>query len=133
MQIDIPQLRNIISEFQRIQAALHDPSRPFAASETLITASIATNFTSGGRPTWPPRRHSYPHPPLLKTRRLFHSIGEIRRQTAQQLELGTAVEYAGYQQDGTSRIDPRPFVMFQDEDCDAIQQVFQTWLDDLIR
>lgn len=113
-----------------IQAITHmkrEAQHPSAQTVSRVTAhmisAVQTNFNEGGRPKWKPRKRSYPHPPLMKTKRLYRSIGEIRRANGGEIEIGTAVEYAGYQHDGTKRIDARPFFTWTDRDIEMIRDI----------
>ena len=129
----IEELRQWVDD---MNARCQHPEPPFVQAERRIYESVGANYAAGGRPTWPPRKRSYPHPPLIKTGAMRDSsTGSGRRElrisaAISELELEPTVHYADYQHSGTHnadgswRIDPRPFFYYQDADIDAICDVF---------
>lgn len=125
----------------RLTRLLREVDQPSPSTVSRVTShlitSVQTNFTSGGRPGWTPRKRSYPHPPLMKTKALYNSIGTIHRVEHGTIEVGTTCEYAGYQHGGTKKngqqaIDPRPFMVWQDSDIEVIASIILEEIDRLL-
>lgn len=109
------------------------------AIREVMIPSIKKNFDSEGRPAW--RQLSYTtvsarrsaHPILQVTRTLRRratqvNIWRVDTNSAGIEKLDSMVKYAKYHQAGTSRMVARPFAMIQQEDEEAIEQVFYQWL-----
>lgn len=83
--------------------------------------SFEQKIDPDGEP-WPERKHEYPWPMLVKTGFLYLSVGDQVHDamiTATELELpanSTVLPtYAEAQDQGTDKIDPRPFLGFGQE------------------
>jgi phage gpG-like protein len=119
-----------------------DIEKPFKASGTYMIGSIQRNFTASGRPkkwkalaasTVKQRRRGKGKggvKPLIDTAQLKNSVA-MRVRTSQ-TEIGTSMvqakrQHFGYPKGtgrGHSETPARQFVMFQDEDFDAIGAIF---------
>lgn len=106
----------------------------------VVIPSIRKNFASEGRPHWRPLApatvlsRGASGPILDRTGRLRKvatqfNIWSYSRDQATITGLDSRVEYAKYHQGGTQKMPQRPFVLFQDEDEQAIEEIFYTWLD----
>lgn len=111
----------------------------------VIIPSIRKNFESGGRPEWRELaadtiatrlRYGYGiWPPLTKTgalkkRATAVGIWTIGRDSAIMNE--PRIKYAKFHQAGTRKMPQRAFAMIQDEDEDAVERIFEIWLDERI-
>jgi phage gpG-like protein len=105
----------------------------------VIIPSIRKNFDAEGRPAWRPladstvERRGTSHPILnekgtLKKRATQFNIWTIDRDSAAITGLDSRVKYAGYHQGGTSRMPQRAFIMYQDEDERAIEEIFYEFI-----
>lgn len=105
----------------------------------VIIPSIRQNFDSEGRPGWEAlapstvKRRGTAHPILdekgnLKKRATQINIWTIDRDSAAITGLDSRVKYAGYHQAGTSKMPQRPFVMYQEEDERAIEEIFYEFI-----
>jgi len=83
--------------------------------------------------TWPARKYSYPWPILIKTGNMLEAArdtgnpGNLCEVTAHELQTGVKVDvvkYAGFQQYGTSKLPPRPYVWADDATIDACEDAF---------
>jgi phage virion morphogenesis protein len=126
---------------------MEDFSKPLKTSvEKVIAPSIAKNFDAGGRPKWTPlseatvQMRGQQGSTLVRTGTLKDSasspgLWEISQTDA--LLPGLPVWYGNLHQmgfEGTDRAHPipaRPFIMFQEEDVTAIEEVFVAWLTDV--
>jgi phage gpG-like protein len=89
----------------------------------ILLESVQRNFEEEGRPSkWDARKDPGDgHPLLNDTGNLIDSleanvVGDIAYVTA-------GASYAGYLNEGTSRMVARPFLLVQDEDMDAIEEL----------
>jgi phage gpG-like protein len=111
----------------------------------LLTRSAIGTFEAEGRPVpWPAlseatvqRRRNEDKlsvKMLRDTGMLWQSIGgdggdpDIMRVDPASVTIGTAVEYGAYHQEGTATIPARPFLLFQEEDLDALQMGAADWI-----
>ena len=100
----------------------------------IMQNSIQENFSAGGRPTWPPRKYSYPWPPLIKS-------GDLRESALQSagasnwkhgrgehlLEIKT-IFYGFYHQYASGlnvKFAERKFVEMQPQDIQAMQDAYE--------
>lgn len=122
---------------------------------TVIIPSIRSNFAAEGRPPWEPLalatvedraklqslgkiKTGASGPILNRTGRLLKvatqfNIWSYTRESATITGLDSRVKYATYHQTGTRKMPARPFVIIQDEDEEAIEQIFYHWLDGRMR
>jgi phage gpG-like protein len=128
-----------ISRFERLQQRLDDSEVPLSQSGDALKGSIEKNFDASGRPTWPRlaastlaarRRRGTGDTPLVERGDLKGSIHAVLH--GDSIEVGTDkiqarrlnFGYLGGVGRGHSRTPARPFVMFQDEDKDAVANLF---------
>lgn len=104
-----------------------DLSEALSQCRMAIREGIRRGFSAAtdvqtGQP-WAPRKHPYPHPPLMKTQTMANaaagigsgSISEINGRTLRVGVSTSAVPYAPYHQFGTGRMVARPYVGASDE------------------
>lgn len=110
----------------------------------VIIPSIRKNFEAEGRPAWRPlapatvadRGASGPildRKGRLKKVATQFNIWSYTRDSATITGLDSRVKYATFHQSGTRKMPQRAFVLIQDEDEDAIDRIFYTWLDGRMR
>jgi phage gpG-like protein len=119
--------------------------------EKVVIPSIRANFDAGGRPTWAPYAQStldfhkmlgeaVSDAMLVKTGSLrdtmdSSSIWTITKEEAYIADLPAEIWYGKVHQGGygggsnNGPIPARPFVLLQDSDLEAIDDVFAKWLD----
>ena len=100
----------------------------------IMQASITQNFAESGRPTWPPRKYEYPHPPLIKSGELRESAINSARSSNWQhnskehlLEIRT-IFYGYFHQYASGlnvKFDERKFVEMQPQDIQAMQEAYE--------
>jgi phage gpG-like protein len=118
------------------------------AVREVVIPSIEDNFIAEGRPAWEPlsesrsrqkQQQGYPDQILVATGLLEriatqmsiwsfdggYGSGEAQASVD---NLGSA-DYGFYHQDGTFKMPPRPFLVFQDEDEDEVVQVFEDYIE----
>lgn len=111
---------------------------------TVIIPSIRNNFAAEGRPGWAPLApatvlsRGASGPILNRTGRLLKvatqlNIWTYTRDSATITGIDSRVKYGKYHQAGTAKMPSRPFILLQDEDEEAIEQIFYVWLDQRIR
>ena len=96
---------------------------PLSEIAELLLASVQRNFDEEGRPDrWEPRVEPTGSWPLLnKTGNLISSLGtDINGDT---VSVTNSAPYAGYLNEGTGKMVERPFMMIQEEDMDAIEEL----------
>jgi len=98
----------------------------------LMLISIHENFEASGRPTeWQGRakKSSLDNwwPLLMKTKNLYDSIFYTvnRNPDEASVNFETGTEYGDYLDLGTQFMPARPFMMAQDEDIEAIEQLIE--------
>jgi len=110
----------VLAELSRINAQVED--LPLDTIGQLLVDSVHANFDAEGRPdSWEPRKDDNPWPVLNKTGTLYNSIQY--RTVPDGVEVYTDTDYGDYQDLGTSVIPPRPFLLAQTEDEDAIEEL----------
>lgn len=109
---------------------------PMKQGADLMMESIASNFSSGGRPAWVPLSakylarkvaKGYSSTPLTRTGDLKASIGS--EVNSMGFRLGTSLPYSRIHQKGgnagrnhASFIPKRPYLVFQESDIEKINQ-----------
>jgi phage gpG-like protein len=92
----------------------------------LLIDSVHENFLQEGRPgPWAPRVESpYDdgHPILRDTGDLYNSI-QAMEVSQEEIIIDSDLDYAGYNDQGTSRAPARPFLVIQDSDADEIEDL----------
>lgn len=130
---------NFAAELRRMSAFVANGSMEPALRECKLIAEeeMLGNFMEGRRADgtpWPPRKHSYPHPILIKTAHLMHSVvsesepGHVENVGAREMFTGTNVFYAGFHQYGTKKLPPRPFVEVNDTAVDRMEEVVASFV-----
>ena len=89
----------------------------------LMYKSVMQNFASSGRPSWPARTKPYPWPMLRKSDTMYNAITRESDLTSATVFVPDSIRYAVYVHSGTRKMPPRPFMMFQDEDYEAILNI----------
>ena len=133
----------LLRRVRKLEKDVRDTERPLKAAGVYMLGSIERNFQAQGRPekwtalnesTLARRRKGRGKGKaqiLIDTARLKNSMS--MRLTGDGVEVGTNVIYAprqhfGYEGGegrGQAKTPARPFLMFQDEDIDAIGQIFR--------
>lgn len=134
---------SLMRRVKQLEKNVRDTERPLKAAGVYMLGSIERNFQAQGRPdkwtdlsdeTLASRRKGRGKGKaqiLIDTARLKNSMST--RLTGEGVEIGTNVIYAprqhfGYEGGdgrGQAETPARPFLMFQDEDIDAIGQIFR--------
>ena len=105
-----------MEKLDEMQARSEDFRITFEYARLLLSRANAENFTTGGLPVggWRPRAQAAEWPIMRKTGHLMESLidlrgvpNEIRPKSA---TFGTAVDYAGFHQTGTTRMASRKIV-----------------------
>ncbi|MGA9768277.1 MAG: phage virion morphogenesis protein [Blastocatellia bacterium] len=146
--MDIQGLEKLLNRLSEIALdASRRTEKPLRAAGTYMLGSIEKNFQQQGRPKkWDPlsprtiagrrkgRRKKGGPKILIDTARLKNSMS-VKLVAGPGVAVGTNVVYAprhhfGYDAGakkgrGQAKTKSRPFVMFQDEDFDAIGRIFQ--------
>ncbi len=120
----------ITVDLGKISERSSDLSPALKQGRLVMLASVNKNFAQSGRPAWAPlrpatlkqkKRLGYSSAPLIRNGQLKRSIaGKVTRNS---LRIGTAVPYAKFHQLGTSKMKARPFLVFQNGDVEAINQL----------
>lgn len=116
--------RGVEQGLDALTARLSDLSYALGAAGRHMMGSVAANFTAGGRPErWAPLkpgtiRAKGGDAPLVRTGALSGSVNF--KAGPDTMVVGADVPYAWVQQHGADGIPPRPFLVFQPEDADAI-------------
>lgn len=89
----------------------------------LLLESVQLNFDREGRPDpWAPRKdYGDGHPLLNDTGELIASLEAYVHGDDAGVTAGAS--YAGYLDQGTSRMEARPFMLIQDTDMDRIEDL----------
>lgn len=120
--------------------------------QKVMAPSFRENFESEGRPSWAPlaaltlaKKAAKGAPPdiLVESGKLKKVAGQLN---IWKIEGGygggnaeayvsqfPGAEYGQYHQSGTSKMPARPFAVFQEDDIDQIEQVFNDWLGERLR
>jgi phage virion morphogenesis protein len=138
----------VLNRFAQMQKAANNMQKPLKASAVYMFGSIERNFKAQGRPTkWQKlskktlarRRKGQDNEGgkkkpqiLIDTGRLKNSVTSNADVTSGGFTIGTNVIYArrqhfgypGGKGRGRSKTPARPFLMFQQEDGDAILKIF---------
>jgi phage gpG-like protein len=147
----IPPLAIEIGAIERFGLDIRSFREPLKRSvQQVMAPSFAANFEAAGRPEgWQPLTDMTlqvksnagsrypPEQPLQRSGLLMKTVQQlniwtITRDNATIEQLPESVWYGAVQQaginSGRAQIPSRPFLMFQDEDFDKIQGVFDRWL-----
>lgn len=121
------------------------------AVQQVVIPSMQENFSQGGRPTWQSVSEAtdlikgnlgFSDTPLVRTGTLkqnmtYLSLWTIDTEQAAIMDLPDRIAYGGIHQAGSSttsgrgsNIPARPFAVIQDEDGQAISDIFDAWLDE---
>lgn len=105
--------------------------------QQVMAPSFAKNFDLGGRPSWEPLSPETVKKKgnatiLVDTGKLKSKVGQlnnwqITQEEAQMMQV-TGVPYDRVHQFGGGIVPARPFALVQEEDVDAIEEVFAEWL-----
>jgi phage gpG-like protein len=114
---------SFVDAFKKTTDSLHD--------------GFQANFTNTRAPygTWPPHApytiQKYgPHPLLILTGAMLASVtqsgsdGRIEQISSNEMVIGTSLFYAGFQQYGTLKIPPRPFLWLDGDHLEKVTEAF---------
>jgi len=87
----------------------------------LLVDSVHGTIDTEGHGDWDPPARDYGHPLLYDTGTLYNSIYYTAAGDSVTVDVG--VSYGRFQNEGTSRIPARPFLVLQDEDLLAIEEI----------
>jgi len=125
-----------------LQSRAEHPEPVFRQAEIYLYTSVNTRFQQDG-PGWVPRKREVPWPLLRRTYTLRNHVtgaGLHRLRMGprvSQMELGTDLRYARFQQEGTfdrstsptrKGIAPRPFLYYDEPDINTIEDLFVDYL-----
>lgn len=97
------------------------PPEVYTSIADLALKSVQTNFELGGRPsTWERKKNGEPSF-LQKTGALKESINTTVQGNT--IEIGSPLDYAVFNQEGTGHIPSRPFILLQKEDEEEIENI----------
>ncbi len=119
---------NVTQELSHLAWKLEHFDYPLEQIGELLVGSVLANFDSEGRPdAWEPRVDPEGTWPILnKTGALKGSISASYGDMEVTVDHGT--DYGDYLDQGTSRMTARPFLLIQDEDQEAINEIIAQWL-----
>jgi phage gpG-like protein len=142
-----PSLGIVASRLATFGAKIDSFREPLEESiRTVMIPSFAANFASGGRPPWDSQAEATTkihgeHPILILSGTLegaatSESIWQISDKSAAVTGMPGDAWYGVIHQGGfdsmssqAAPIPARPFILFQAEDYDGVEQVFSDWLD----
>jgi phage gpG-like protein len=140
-----PSIGIVASRYNTLGHKLSDFSEPLHEAITkVMIPSFAENFASGGRPEWTGLsedtiKMAGDHDILIKSGNLegaatSEGIWQVSSKSAAVTGMPAdawygAIHQQGYGGGATGAIPARPFIVFQDEDEYAIEEVFSDWLD----
>lgn len=141
IDVDAAAARDMLRE---LAERIAHPDPAFRLAENGMYRAVHDRFMRSG-PGWVARKQEarYSWPKLLKTGALHDQVtggGIHRRQYGprrSQMEIGTELRYAAYQQDGTfdrstspnrKGIAPRPFLYYDEADMNLIEDIFVEYL-----
>lgn len=125
-----------------VQRARNLDLKPLIKGEVLdaVREGIAENFDQARSPdgtAWPPRKHLYPHPILVKSTAMKRSVTEeggegyaLVDETS--LTVGSDVEYAAFHEFGTSKLPERSFMGVSEERLKDLDDVVADGILDLL-
>lgn len=99
--------------------------------------AIAANFDGsreGSGTTWPPRKHEYAWPILIKTGDLKRSAtsggakGNVQTIGPREATTGTTIPYAGFHDKGTKKMAARPFIDVSGAAIDTMEDVIGDYI-----
>lgn len=119
VDIDIDYEDNGADEYlSRIKFRMNNLIPVWELARRELAKANVENFTSGGLPSggWAQRKDAYAWPIMRKTGRLFGDLGTLagpaNRVAPKSASFGTAIEYAGFHQSGTTKMAQR-LVVFE--------------------
>lgn len=137
------------AEFAALAVGIQSAQEPLQKSVTnVMVPSIRKNFDVGGRPGWAPvaaatavQKERYGGGgTLVRTGALQSRAGSESIWTIRGEDGYAAIEsvpgdvfYGEIHQTGSYKMPARQWAIIQNEDADKIEQVFEDWIDDLIR
>jgi phage gpG-like protein len=87
----------------------------------MLVDSVKETIDSEGHGDWEPAAYDYGHPLLKDTNSLYNSI---RYQiSGDEITVSHGVDYGDYQNEGTSRIPARPFLVMQQQDLAMAEEI----------
>lgn len=135
-----PQVQASVDGIDRVAGSFRSFREPLKESvSAVIIPSIRQNFEAGGRPRWRSLSDN--------TAKQRQASGSILNRTGHLKSVATSeaiwryteneaqpdgmdqVAYAGYHQGGTTRMPQREFMVYQEQDKTAIEEIFALWLD----
>lgn len=131
----------VAAEYDTLGLAIDTFEKPLEeAVQRVMAPSLGRNFDVGGRPTWAPlssvtlaikAKKGYSGGTLKATGALASgasspALWRITSDTASLDNLPT--DYAGFHQSGTRKMPQREWAVIQDEDADAVEELFDKWL-----
>lgn len=124
--------------------AMSDAVRLFSdplkkAITDVVAPSISTNFQVGGRPPWQPLdpdTKGSGRGILIRTGLLASRAGQLEEwdisDDTAQMGVSAEIFYGGIHEEGSEKIPQREWALFQPEDVDKIEDIFDTWLGNVV-
>ncbi len=140
-----PNPRILTDDFTQWGLDIRSAKEPLKRSiQEVMAPSFKANFDEGGRPSWEPLSETTLLMKALagQPSDILVATGQLKK-TVQQLNLwkidgpgGEAyidtlpekISYGKFHMEGTRRMPARPFMDFQEEDLDKIQEIFADWI-----
>lgn len=97
-----------------------------SAVANMMRESILENFRVGGRPAWPPRKDSKPHPLLVLTGALRNSIAP--QANNRRASVVSTILYGPTHQFGRGPIPARPFMVLQSGDEREAVEILERYI-----
>lgn len=139
MSAAFPNIKQVLNRFAQLEAAADDLEEPTQSAGEHMLGSIAKNFAAEGRPKWQGLAAS-----TLKNKkgaRILSESGDLENATTNASALNVSADgfkiepnsvygprhqfgYPGGEGRGRSKTPARAFLLFQDEDEDAILTIF---------
>lgn len=139
--IEVSGIEEILTRLQNVQRPLDQTIRAdLERIAKVVEESTYQNFIQAGRPTWPERKGTYGHPPLIDTIAMMTGALESSQTWYHENRLHDidiqSTDYAIYQQEGATtwrggEILARPFANTVEEEEVQIENILYDAIEEL--